>query len=319
LQETDFKRMICVLPSTSLSLLRETRRNFVRKCIRVFVFLAFSTLLLGQQALNNDAVIKLAKAGLSDDLIVSTINSQMGTYDTSTDGLIALKTAGVSDKVVAAIVAKAAAAAQPAQPPMPTAAEQAVANPDDPTAFHEAGIYIFSDKAPVGSKMAMLEPSIYTQGKTGGVFTSAMTYGIAKVKTKAVLRGARANVRITDPQPVFYFYFEEQGAGLSHASMPFGGTSTPNEYTLLKFEVKGDTRETVVGKFNAYGASGGTDDKATINFTYTKLGPGVYKVTLSAPLKHGEYGFISGGGIVAAGPYAAAATSGSRVFDFGLN
>jgi hypothetical protein len=59
--------------------------------------------------LNNDAISKLVKAGLSDELIVSTVNSQPGSYDTSVDGLVALKTAGVSDKVVTAIVAKASA------------------------------------------------------------------------------------------------------------------------------------------------------------------------------------------------------------------
>jgi hypothetical protein len=167
--------------------------------------------------------------------------------------------------------------------------------------------------------MSMLEPSIYTQGKTGGFLASAMTYGIAKIKIKAVLRGAHANARVSDPQPVFYFYFEEQGAGLSHASTPFGGTSTPNEYTLLKFDVKGATRETIVGQANAFGASGGTDDKAVTSFTYTKLRPGVYKVMLSSPLQPGEYGFISGGGAVAVTPYGGAATANSRVFDFGRN
>jgi len=41
----------------------------------------------------------------------------------------------------------------------------------------------------------------------------------------------------------FYFYFEESNAGLSHAS--FGGTTTPNQFTLLKFDEKKDSRETV--------------------------------------------------------------------------
>jgi len=88
----------------------------MRKSFISLVFLAFCSVLVAQQALSNDSIIKLTKAGLSEDLIVSTINSQAGTFDTSTDGLIALKGAGVSDKVVAAIVARAAAAAQPAQP-----------------------------------------------------------------------------------------------------------------------------------------------------------------------------------------------------------
>ncbi|MGD0347657.1 MAG: hypothetical protein ABSA85_12915 [Terracidiphilus sp.] len=71
-----------------------------------------------QQILNNDAIIKLVKAGLSDDLIVSTINASPGAYDVSADGMIALKAAGASDRVVAAIVAKSSTAAQPAPVPV---------------------------------------------------------------------------------------------------------------------------------------------------------------------------------------------------------
>ena len=74
------------------------------------------------QALNNDGVVKLVKAGLSDDLIVSTISNSPGSYDISADGMIALKTAGVSDRVVSAIVLKTNAAAQPAPPPVPALA-----------------------------------------------------------------------------------------------------------------------------------------------------------------------------------------------------
>jgi hypothetical protein len=295
----------------------------VRKNILAIVFLGFCTLLVAQQALNNDAVIKLVKAGLSEDLIVTTISAQAGAYDTSADGLIALKTSGVSDRVVAAIVAKAAEAAQPVQPPVPPlppmpAQAPAAANPDDPAAPHDAGIYVFSDAAPAGSKMEMLEPSVYSQGKMGGMFVTGLTYGIAKTKFKAVIRGAHANVRVADPNAVFYFYFERQGEGLSNAQSFFGGTSTPNEYTLLRFDVKKDSRETTTGSFNAYGASGGTDDKAMVAFTYTKLRPGAYKVTLNAPLMTGEYGFVSPSGI-ASGPYMTGANGTSRVFDFGAN
>jgi hypothetical protein len=85
---------------------------------------------LAQQAalpagLNNDSIIKMVKAGLSDDLIVSTIGTSQGAYDTSADGMIALKAAGVSDRVVSAIVQKANSAAVvgvPAQAPVPPAA-----------------------------------------------------------------------------------------------------------------------------------------------------------------------------------------------------
>ncbi len=68
------------------------------------VFLASCHLLAAQEAergaikeMNNGSVIKLIKAGLTDDLIVSTISALPGSYDTSADGLIALKTANASD------------------------------------------------------------------------------------------------------------------------------------------------------------------------------------------------------------------------------
>ena len=290
----------------------------MRKSLIALVFLAFCPFLIAQQSLNNVSVIQLVKAGLSDDLIVSTINASPGIYDTSASGLIALKTAGVGDRIVSAIVVKASGGAtSPTASAAPIA--QAPANPDDPTAPHEAGIYVYSESAPAGSKMMMLEPSVYSQGKTGGVFASAMTAGIAKMKMLAVIRGARSNARVGDSQPVFYFFFEERSAGLSHASTPFGGTSTPNEYTLLKFDVKKETRETIVGKLNAFGASGGTDDKAVTPFTYTKMRPGAYKVVLNAPLQPGEYGFISAAGQGAVTPFGGGAGSDSRVFDFGRN
>jgi hypothetical protein len=63
--------------------------------IAVF-FLILCPLLFTQQLMNNDSVVKLARAGVSDDLIVSTINTQPGAYDASVDAIIALKKAGVS-------------------------------------------------------------------------------------------------------------------------------------------------------------------------------------------------------------------------------
>ena len=180
---------------------------------------------------------------------------------------------------------------------------QVADNSDDPAAPHEAGIYYYNESAPAGSKMLMLEGSPYLESKTGGIFKSAMTYGIAKFKMKEVIRGARSNVRITTGNPVFYFYFEQHGARLSYGSS-FGGASSPNEFTLLKLDVKGETRETVTASANAFGASSGTDDKAISAFKYTKLHPGMYKAVMSVPLQPGEYGFFS---------------ASRNVFDFGID
>ena len=87
----------------------------MRKFLVTVALLAFSPILAAQQALNNDSVVKLVKAGLSDDVVVSTINASPGMYNTSADGLIALKTAGASDKIISAIVVKSSSSASAAQ------------------------------------------------------------------------------------------------------------------------------------------------------------------------------------------------------------
>jgi hypothetical protein len=283
----------------------------MRKSILALVFLAACPLLIAQQALNNDAIIKLVKAGLSDDLIVNTINAQPGTYDASTDGLIALKKAGASDKVVTAVVMKASVDAQPAPPPVPPLppmpasadADQSAGDSNDPNVTHDPGIYMYT-KGANGMALTMLESSVYSSGKTGGFFTSALTYGIAKIKMKAVVQGAHSNVSTSDSGVLFYFYFEESGKS-------FGGETTPNEYTLLRFDLKSNSRETQTGSANAFGASVGTDVNAASGFTYKRIRPGIYKVIPAGQLTPGEYCFLPAGG--QAGTAAA-----SRLFAFGI-
>jgi hypothetical protein len=73
--------------------------------VAIAVFAVFPPL-LAQQTLNNDSVIKMVKMGFQEDTIVSATNRSPGTYDTSADGLSALKNAGVGSKVVSAMVAK---------------------------------------------------------------------------------------------------------------------------------------------------------------------------------------------------------------------
>ncbi len=80
---------------------------FMSKVVIAVGFLVVYPLLLAQQTLNNDSVVKLMKAGFSEDLIITTINRSQGSYDTSVDGLIALKNAGMTNKEITAIVAKA--------------------------------------------------------------------------------------------------------------------------------------------------------------------------------------------------------------------
>lgn len=60
-----------------------------------------------QQAANppltNVDLIRLAQAGVSEQVIINTVKSNGGSFDLSTDGLIELKSNGVSDRVIAAV------------------------------------------------------------------------------------------------------------------------------------------------------------------------------------------------------------------------
>jgi len=260
------------------------------------------------EVVTNQTVVEMVNAKLPSDVIITKIQTSKTQFDLSTAALVKLNEGGVPSDVVKAMMQKgseppAAAAASQAEPP---------GDPNDPSTWHDPGIYVFASNGRE-RKLTMLEPTVYTQGHSGGHFASAMTYGIAKIKWKAVVRNAHSNVRIGDPKAVFYFYFEEKGAGLSYPQ--FGGTSTPNEFTLLKFDVKSDARETTVMKANAFGSSSGTDDKANIGFKFEKLKPGIYKVTPTRDLTAGEYCFLSAS---MGGAYAPGAAAANRLFDFGI-
>ena len=236
----------------------------------VTVILAFCPLLVAQQSMNNDAVIKLVKAGLSDDLIVSTINASSGTYDTSANGLIALKTAGASDKVVTAIVMKASSVA-PANavvvaPPVPVPASNIPAGVDS------IGVYY---QAKDGSWQEVVTETVTK--KTGGVLKSIATDGIVKGDVNGNLKGSASRLRLTLPAN-FIIYVPE-------------GRS-PGEYLLIRFRVHEKDREFRSATGGVFHASSGAA-RDSIDFDSKKIAPRVYRITLGQEVGKGEYGFLA--------------------------
>jgi hypothetical protein len=58
------------------------------------------------KTLTNASIIRMATSNLSDDLIIQAITSQPGQYTTDADALIDLKDAGVSERVINAMLNK---------------------------------------------------------------------------------------------------------------------------------------------------------------------------------------------------------------------
>jgi hypothetical protein len=72
----------------------------------VYAFLAGAAAMFAQRALDNEAILKLVRTGLSDDIILSIVSNEPGKYAVAVDDLLKLKSAGVPDRVVAAMIEK---------------------------------------------------------------------------------------------------------------------------------------------------------------------------------------------------------------------
>ena len=89
---------------------------------------------LAQEVLTNDSVIQMVKAGLPEAIVIAKIKWTSTKFDLKTDSLVNLKKAGVSDKVLEAMVAAGSVTAAPTTampaPPAPAVAAGAIKNQD---------------------------------------------------------------------------------------------------------------------------------------------------------------------------------------------
>ena len=234
---------------------------------------------LAQEVLTNDSVVQMVKAGLPEAVVIAKIKSTATKFDLKTDSLVNLKKAGVSDKVLEAMVA--AGSGSPTTGAMPTAPAPAVAagalkNQD--VIYQLVGdryVEMFATSANLETNMAFFQS-----------------------KSEVVLEGRKAQYRTTEKRPVFLSTYSSTDAPLvrlkpgdahndrnlkigSGAFMPFGGTQ--------KMGVR-------------------NEDKIAISIERDPRG--FYRVTPAAPLPPGEYGFILATGFGAGS---------GKVYDFGVD
>jgi hypothetical protein len=234
---------------------------------------------LAQEVLTNDSVVQMVKAGLPEAVVIAKIKSTATKFDLKTDSLVNLKKAGVSDKVLEAMVAAGSgsptAGAMPAAP-APAVAAGALKNQE--VIYQLVGdryVEMFATSANLETNMAFFQS-----------------------KSEVVLEGRKAQYRTTEKRPVFLSTYSSTDAPLvrlkpgdahndrnlkigSGAFMPFGGTQ--------KMGVR-------------------NEDKIAISIERDPRG--FYRVTPAAPLPPGEYGFILATGFGAGS---------GKVYDFGVD
>jgi hypothetical protein len=248
----------------------------MRKRLPALALLAISSLIFAQQEMNNAAVIKLLKAGLSDDLIVTTIDASPGKYDTSADALTALRNAGADSKVISAVLMKSAPGPPP--PPAPPislrAASPEAAGPvwKMPSGVVGVGVYF---QARDESWKAVL-PETVTR-KAGGVAKSVATEGKIKGDVNAIVMGSSSTLTLTLPAS-FILYTPE--------------SSSASEYLLLRFHAHEKNREFRLEKGGEFHRSS-SEARDSVDFSSKQLGPRVFEITLGRELGAGEYGFLA--------------------------
>jgi len=250
----------------------------------------------------NQDVIEMAKMGLSDDVIVAKIRKAYdeGTdnvsFDTSLEGLKALKAANVSEPVIKVMI----------NPAPPAPAIVAGTNPmtiDPSLPPPEVGVY-WRDE----SKFVLLQGQAIANTKAGGKAGSMFTYGLRGQHWDATIEGDTSKNVVRDRKPIFYLY------------VPDGTDSS--DYVLLKLNKKGNRREFQIGSFGGVsGGKSGVQKDKEIPFHAEHVGLRAYKLTLNDGLKPGEYGFFMGTGIsqtmtASRGGSRSGGAASGRVYDF---
>ncbi|WP_109489099.1 hypothetical protein [Occallatibacter savannae] len=258
------------------------RKAFLACLLLVLCPLFYAASLCAQETLTNDSVIKLLKAGLSEELIVTTINSSPGDYDTSVNALIALKKAGAGDKVVSAMILKASGATPAPAATAPAAATAAgtadipapitLAPGTLPAGVDSVGVY-FLEKA--GNHWQEVPAEVVNFKKEGSLKHLASA-GVLKGEMTGLVGGNRSSLLLKMPAK-FILYVPEGRA--------------PGEYQLIHLHSNADSREFKAANGGIVKDAGGAL-RDVLDYTPKKIAPRVYLIEMNEEFDRGEYGFL---------------------------
>ncbi len=223
-----------------------------------------------RRPITNDAVLRMTRAGLDDAIILQTIDAQPGRYDVGADALIALKQGGVSERVIAALQAKAAGlAVRPADKPAPGVVPGALA-----PALDEIGVY-YKDKS--GDWVPLKTEKVVF--KSSGWLKSAVTNNIVKKDMNGHLEGEKSPLALHTGVQLLIF-------------APAGTDAA--EYDFLRLQQKKNAREfrTLTGGV-FHSESGSARDE--VEFHAERIAPQIYTFTVPQDIQKGEYGVLPPG------------------------
>jgi hypothetical protein len=226
--------------------------------------------------IGNDTILRMHSAGLGDDVLLQTIQLQPGHYDTAPDDLIALKQAGLSDRVLSAMQAHGTGLTIRGNV-VPNAVAAAL-RPTGPTplalGIDEIGVYY---KSKSGEWIELHTERVVF--KASGAVKNILSDGLLKKDMNGHLDGPRSDLVL--PTGVELLIYAPTG-------------TDANEYDFLRLEDHKDSREfrtLTAGIFNSKTGAG----RDELEFHPNKLGPQVYTFTVPINIEKGEYGVLPPG------------------------
>jgi hypothetical protein len=254
------------------------------------------------QRLTNRDIIGMVQAGISDGVITTKIRAMSASnpasisFDTSAEGLKALKAGNVSETVIEVMISPIQS-----QPTVITNGAAMTLDPNLPPP--EVGVY-WKD----GTRYVRIEGQALSQTKIGGKAGSMFTYGFRGLHWDAYLNGPTSSHILKERRPVFYLY------------VPDGGSSS--DYSLMKLNKKGNRREFQIGSLSGKmgGGKAGLKPDKEITFAAEHVGIRTYKVTIDQDLQPGEYAFFMATGeqVESTGRQGTGGAMTGRLYDFSL-
>jgi hypothetical protein len=216
------------------------------------LLLSFAALGQTRKPITNEDIANMVKLGFEETTIIKTVQANEPGFDTSVEGLLALKNAGVSKAVIDAMLdVQSAANARP-----------------DPFGGlpRSAGVYYRG-----GAGWMQLQDAPAPRTVSKGLIGAITSLG--KTKVTYVYRGAHAPVQLQENQPVFYI------RGVSK----FG-----RDAEIIRLECKSETREVDRASDSALWGTSASDGTA-LAVNVTRIASDALVVAPTAPLKDGEY------------------------------
>lgn len=264
---------------------------------RMFSVFALCLVPLTALGFGNEDVVKLIKAGFSDEVVVQAITTEKSpAFDTSADGLVALKNVGASETVIKAILARHVEK-KVAEPAAVSAAPQTKIS-DCKREAAPRNTLPTDMRVKTSGEVVFLPLQMAREEMRVNALASILTFGLAKARggSLLVLDGERAGVRITGTKPE-----------LSQILVAVGLPPPESLLFLVQLTVENGSRhvQTASGELNIAGSSERSIDfgGALVPTTFergseicmTPQGPEVpFRMVPQVELKRGgEYAFVA--------------------------